>query len=44
LQAFGSIQGVRDAGTTAIAALPGFTEASAAKLLEVLAATSPTAS
>jgi excinuclease ABC subunit C len=44
LQAFGSIQGVRDAGPTAIAALPGFTEASAAKLLEVLAATSPTAS
>src|ERR1700722_2749535 len=37
LHAFGSIQGVRDAGTTAIAALPGFTEASAAKLLEVLA-------
>jgi excinuclease ABC subunit C len=43
LQAFGSIQGVRDAGVVAIGALPGFTEASAAKLLEVLAATSPTA-
>jgi len=43
LQAFGSIQGVRDAGVAAIAALPGFTEASAAKLLESLAATSPTA-
>lgn len=43
LQAFGSIQGVREAGVPAIAALPGFTEASAAKLLEVLAATSPTA-
>jgi excinuclease ABC subunit C len=44
LQAFGSIQGVRDAGIAPIAALPGFTEASAAKLLESLAATSPTAS
>src|SRR3984957_2081102 len=37
LHAFGSIQGVRDAGVAGIAALPGFTEASAAKLLEVLA-------
>jgi excinuclease ABC subunit C len=44
LQAFGSIQGVREAGAAAIAALPGFTEASAQKLLETLAATSPTAS
>jgi excinuclease ABC subunit C len=43
LQAFGSIQGVRDAGVAGIAALPGFTEASAGKLLEALAATSPTA-
>jgi excinuclease ABC subunit C len=43
LQAFGSIQGVREAGVAAIAALPGFTEASAQKLLETLAATSPTA-
>jgi excinuclease ABC subunit C len=43
LQAFGSIQGVRDAGVVGIAALPGFTEASAGKLLEALAATSPTA-
>jgi excinuclease ABC subunit C len=43
LHAFGSIQGVRDAGVAGIAALPGFTEASAGKLLEALAATSPTA-
>jgi excinuclease ABC subunit C len=43
LQAFGSIQGVREAGVPAIAALPGFTEASAQKLLDALAATSPTA-
>jgi excinuclease ABC subunit C len=37
LQRFGSIQGVRDAGVEQIAALPGFSEATARKLLEVLA-------
>ena len=36
LQHFGSVQGVRDAGTDAIAALPGWTRASAARVLEAL--------
>jgi excinuclease ABC subunit C len=36
LQAFGSIQGVRDATPEQIAALPGFSEASARKLLDAL--------
>jgi len=43
LHAFGSIQGVRDAGVEGIAALPGFTAASATRLLAQLAAMSPTA-
>jgi excinuclease ABC subunit C len=38
LQAFGSIQGVRDAGEEEIAKLPGFTRASARKVLDALAA------
>jgi excinuclease ABC subunit C len=38
LQSFGSIQGVRDATVEQIAALPGFTAASAQRLLDVLAA------
>jgi excinuclease ABC subunit C len=37
LQTFGSIQGVREASVEQIAALPGFSEATARKLLEVLA-------
>ena len=43
LQAFGSVQGIRDAGESEVAKLPGFTADSARKLLEALAATSPTA-
>ena len=43
LKAFGSVQGVRDATPELIAAVPGFTETSARKLLESLAATAPTA-
>jgi len=43
LHAFGSIQGVRDAGVDGIAALPGFTAASAQRLLDQLASMSPTA-
>ena len=43
LQRFGSIQGIRDANDAEIAALPGFTAASAAKLRAALAAASPTA-
>ena len=38
LQSFGSIQGVRDATIEQIAALPGFSAASAQRLLDVLAA------
>jgi excinuclease ABC subunit C len=43
LQAFGSIEGVRAATTDQIAALPGWTTASAERLLTVLHETSPTA-
>ena len=43
LQAFGSVQGVRDAGEEAVAQLPGFTRAGAKRLLDALAALSPTA-
>jgi excinuclease ABC subunit C len=43
LSAFGSIQDIRAAGAEEIARLPGFTIASATKLLEHLAANSPTA-
>jgi excinuclease ABC subunit C len=42
LTAFGSIQGVRDATPEAIAELPGWTVASARKLLDALAESSPT--
>ncbi|AHG90768.1 UvrABC system protein C [Gemmatirosa kalamazoonensis] len=44
LQAFGSIQGVRDATPEQIAELPGWTAASAQKLLAALEASSPTRS
>jgi excinuclease ABC subunit C len=37
LQTFGSVQGVRDASVEQIAALPGFSAASAQRLLEGLA-------
>ena len=37
LNAFGSVQGVRDAGVEAIAQLPGFSAASAQRLLTALA-------
>ena len=37
LNAFGSVQGVRDAGAEAIAQLPGFSAASAQRLLAALA-------
>ena len=43
LHAFGSIEGVRAAGVEAIAALPGFTLASAQRVLEALAQAGPTA-
>ncbi len=43
LQAFGSLQGVRDATTEAIAGLPGFSEKSAQRVLIALRASSPTA-
>ena len=43
LVAFGSIQGVRDAGEEAIAALPGFSLERARSLLQTLAASAPTA-
>ena len=43
LQAFGSVQGVRDAGEDAVAQLPGFTRAGARRLLDALAELSPTA-
>jgi excinuclease UvrABC nuclease subunit len=42
LQTFGSVQGVREATPEAIAALPGWTETSARKLLDSLAESSPT--
>ncbi len=42
LQAFGSVQGVRDAGADRIATLPGFTRASAEKLLAALSPPHPT--
>jgi excinuclease ABC subunit C len=44
LEAFGSLQGVRDAAPEAIAALPGFGPKIAERILGVLRATSPTAS
>jgi excinuclease ABC subunit C len=43
LQAFGSVQGVREAGIDGVAQLPGFTARSAQKLLDALAELSPTA-
>ncbi|MFL5574425.1 MAG: excinuclease ABC subunit UvrC [Gemmatimonadaceae bacterium] len=43
LQAFGSVQGIRDAGEEEVAKLPGFTPGSARKLLGALARSSPTA-
>jgi excinuclease ABC subunit C len=42
LQAFGSIQGVRDSTPEKIAELPGWTVGSAQKLLDALAASDPT--
>ena len=44
LRAFGSVQGVRDATPEAIAALPGFSLASARKLLDALARSNPVSS
>ena len=41
LQAFGSVQGVREAGEEGIAKLPGFTRASARKVLDGLARVAP---
>jgi excinuclease ABC subunit C len=43
LAAFGSVQGVRDASAEAIAALPGFGAKTAERILQALAASSPTA-
>jgi excinuclease ABC subunit C len=43
LAAFGSLQGVRDASPAAIAALPGFGEKTAERVLQALRASSPTA-
>ncbi len=43
LQAFGSLQGVREATREAIAALPGFSEKSAERVLAALRASSPVA-
>ncbi len=43
LQAFGSLQGVRDATAEAIAALPGFSPKSAERVLAALRTSSPTA-
>ncbi|MDE3150862.1 MAG: excinuclease ABC subunit C, partial [Gemmatimonadota bacterium] len=43
LQAFGSLQGVRDAAPEAIAALPGFSQQSAERIVAALRANSPTA-
>jgi excinuclease ABC subunit C len=42
LTAFGSIQGVLDAGESGVATLPGWTTASARKVLDALRAASPT--
>jgi len=42
LAAFGSVQGVRDATIEQVAALPGWTDKSAAKMLTSLRASSPT--
>ena len=44
LQAFGSLEGVRSASPEAIAALPGFSAKTAAKVIETLRATAPVAS
>ena len=41
LQAFGSVQGVREAGESAVSGLPGWTTASARKLLDGLKALDP---
>ena len=43
LRAFGSVQGIREAGVDEIAKVRGFNRASATRLLEALAASSPTA-
>ncbi len=43
LSAFGSLQGVRDASTEAIAALPGFGQKTADKIVAALRSTEPTA-
>ncbi|HTE45260.1 MAG TPA: excinuclease ABC subunit UvrC, partial [Gemmatimonadaceae bacterium] len=43
LSAFGSLQGVRDAAPEAIAALPGFGQKTAERILETLRTNSPTA-
>ena len=43
LRAFGSIEGIRTAGPEAIAALPGFTAATAQRILEALRKSAPTA-
>jgi excinuclease ABC subunit C len=43
LEAFGSLQGVREAGIEAIAALPGFGAKIAERIVAVLSETSPTA-
>ncbi|HEX5580036.1 MAG TPA: excinuclease ABC subunit UvrC, partial [Gemmatimonadaceae bacterium] len=43
LQHFGSVQGVREAGEEAVAALPGFGRATARRLLAALAESAPTA-
>src|SRR5262249_48331247 len=43
LDAFGSLQGVREAGPEAIAALPGFGQKIAERIITVLRETSPTA-
>ena len=43
LRAFGSVQGIREAGADEIAKLRGFNHARAVRLLEALAASSPTA-
>ncbi|NUQ21241.1 MAG: excinuclease ABC subunit UvrC [Gemmatimonadaceae bacterium] len=42
IKAFGSVQGVRDAGVDAIAALPGFSAASAQRILDALDKSNPT--
>jgi excinuclease ABC subunit C len=42
LQHFGSVQGLREASVAAVAELPGWTEASARKLLQGLAESDPT--